>query len=96
MPRTSAALMALPLVAALAACVEPPPAPLPEPPAGETCGAEALQGLVGQSRSVLDTMKFAQPTRVIGPGMAVTMDYSAARLNIWLNEAGRIDKVTCG
>ena len=96
MPRYAAVLMALPLLAALAACVDPAPGLPPAPPTDEACGAPTLQWLVGQDRKVLETMKFAQPTRVIEPGMAVTMDYNPARLNIWLNEAGRIDKVTCG
>lgn len=81
---------ALLLPFAFAACVEEaiPPA--------ETCGAAALQDLVGQSETVLQTMKFGTPVRIIHPGMAVTMDYSADRLNIEINEAGMISRVTCG
>ncbi|MES2665383.1 MAG: I78 family peptidase inhibitor [Pseudomonadota bacterium] len=84
---------------ALAACVV---VPLPTGGGGVTpapedaCGASGLQGLVGQPSAVLQTMRFAGPLRIIEPDMAVTMDYSAARLNIWLNSAGRIDRVTCG
>lgn len=88
MPRLYPALMALPLV--LAACVET------APPTRDACGAGALQGLVGQDRGVLAAMTFPNPTRVIEPGMAVTMDFSPARLNIWLGETGRIDRITCG
>jgi Peptidase inhibitor I78 family len=51
---------------------------------------------------VLAAMTFPSPTRIIEPGMAVTMDYSPERLNIWLAE-GRvmaevnvIERVTCG
>lgn len=73
-----------------AACVEQT-----APPAG-TCGAAALQDLVGQSETVLQTMKFGTPVRIIYPGMAVTMDYSADRLNIEINEAGKIFRVVCG
>ena len=85
---------------ALVACVV---VPLPSVGGGGTtpapedaCGASGLQGLVGQPSAVLQTMRFAGPVRIIEPNMAVTMDYSAARLNIWLNGAGRIDRVTCG
>lgn len=85
---------------ALASCVV---VPLPSvggggatPAPEDACGASGLQGLVGQSSAVLQTMRFAGPVRIIEPNMAVTMDYSAARLNIWLNSAGRIDRVTCG
>ncbi len=68
----------------------------PVAPAADACGAAALQGLVGQPASVLETMRFAGPVRVITPGMAVTMDYSAARLNIEVDRTGAIFRVTCG
>ena len=88
-------LFCLPL---LAAGAEPPapPTPEPRPPAGESCGAEALQGLVGQSARVLETMRFGTTTRILRPGMAVTMDYSPTRLNISIDEHERIRRVTCG
>ena len=91
-------VLLLPL--AFAACVEgeAPPDPgviTPEPPAG-TCAAPELQYLVGQSETVLQTMKFAGPVRIIQPGMAVTMDYREDRLNIEIDEAGKISRVTCG
>ncbi|PKP71018.1 MAG: hypothetical protein CVT82_04100 [Alphaproteobacteria bacterium HGW-Alphaproteobacteria-4] len=73
-------------------------AQMPPEPGGEvdTCGATALQGLIGQPESVLQGMVFAGPLRVIRPGQAVTMDYSAARLNVSLDAGGRIVRVTCG
>lgn len=85
----------------LVACVEgeSPPDPgviiPPTPPAG-ACGAADLQYLVGQSETVLQTMKFAGPVRIIRPGMAVTMDYSESRLNINIDKAGMISGVNCG
>lgn len=83
----------------LAGCVAempyPGPQPQPEPPGGR-CGAAELQGLVGQKASVLDAMRFSQPVRIIRPGMAVTMDYSAERLNIEIGNAGKIKRVSCG
>lgn len=87
------------LVAGLAGCVvtpEPPVGPLPPEPAPDACGASGAQGLVGLDESVLATMKFRQPVRVLRPGMAVTMDYSAERLNIEVDAAGRIIRVSCG
>lgn len=91
----SMALLLAPV--ALMACVtEPLPAPPVTDPMGPACGAEGLQGLIGQPQTVLAAMKFANPTRVIEPGMAVTMDYSPTRLNIWIGEDGRIERVTCG
>lgn len=83
------------LAVALAGCVTEGPdgGALPD---GDACGASALQGLIGQPRSVLAAMTLPEPTRVIEPGMAVTMDYSPARLNIELDDAGRITRVACG
>ena len=51
---------------------------------------------MGQDEAVLAGMRFRGPMRLIRPGMAVTMDYSAERLNITLNDAGTIESVTCG
>lgn len=84
----------------LAACVTeggPGPAPGPAPePAADACGASGLQRLVGQPASTLDTMRFAQPIRVIRPGEMVTMDFSAGRLNFAVDDAERISRVYCG
>lgn len=83
------------LIAGLAAC-QPLPEPVSEPPLEGTCGAEGLQGLVGQPASTLDTMRFANPLRVIGPDDMVTMDFRPDRLNIETDAAGRITRVRCG
>jgi hypothetical protein len=84
-------LLALPL---LVACVDETPPPVdPMPP---TCGAEGLQGLVGQPASVLETMKFAGPVRIIHHDMAVTMDFNPDRLNILLDRDDVIERVNCG
>ena len=89
-------ILCLPLLA-MAACVPVPPDPVPPAlPPDDACGAPGLQGLVGQPRRVLETMKFGVPVRVIEPGMAVTMDYSPNRLNIELDDEGTITRVTCG
>lgn len=84
----------LALALGLAACVEPAPEPAPMPE--DACGAGALQGLVGQSATVLDTMKFAGPVRILRPGMAVTMEFSPARLNILVDGREMIERVSCG
>jgi hypothetical protein len=85
------------LAVLLAACTpeEPPVVPPPLPPA-DACGASGLQSLVGRPATVLETMKFAGPLRIIRPGMAVTMDYSPGRLNIEIDKGGRISRVSCG
>ncbi|NEX46236.1 I78 family peptidase inhibitor [Pseudotabrizicola algicola] len=79
-------------VAFLAAC-QPV---VSEGPDLASCGATALQGLVGQPASALETMRFGTDTRVIRPDMAVTMDYRAERLNIDIDRAERISRVYCG
>lgn len=95
--RPSALLLPL----AFAACVEgaapdDPGAIFPPTPPTGTCGAPALQGLVGQSETVLQTMKFTVPVRIIHPGTAVTMDYHENRLNIVIDAAGKISHINCG
>lgn len=80
----------------LAACV-PEPGPQPGPVASlSTCGGDALQTLVGEPVSVLPTHGAYSALRVIRPGMMVTMDYSATRLNARVDTAGRILSLSCG
>ena len=88
----------IPVMLLLASCMQVlPPDLMPDPePDSNACGAAELQGLVGQRASVLDTMRFSQPTRIIRPGEAVTMEYGPNRLNIEINEADRIARVSCG
>ncbi|CAN1540836.1 Proteinase inhibitor I78 [Paracoccaceae bacterium] len=85
------ALVLSPLLAA--GCV----APIPDPgdPA-DACHASELQYLVGQPGTVLHGMRFGQQVRVIEYGMAVTMDYNPARLNIQLDRQDVIERVNCG
>ncbi|MGL4235081.1 I78 family peptidase inhibitor [Tabrizicola sp.] len=93
MKHVSAILLCAPLL--LAACVEPVPVPPPNEPMDQ-CGASELQYLVGQPGAVLDGMRFSQDVRVIEYGMAVTMDFKADRLNIWLDRRDVIERVVCG
>ena len=89
------ALVALAVLApTLAGCVVTQP--VPQPPAEDLCGASAYQYLVGKPGVLLDGMRFSQDVRVIQPGMAVTMDYRADRLNFWLNDVDQIERVVCG
>lgn len=68
----------------------------PGVPEVASCGADELQGLVGQPAAVLETMRFGQEVRIIRPGMAVTMDHRDDRLNIEIDGAERISRVRCG
>ncbi|MDP4032898.1 MAG: I78 family peptidase inhibitor [Pseudorhodobacter sp.] len=87
-------LTAVALALPLAACVPETPAPLPD--MTENCGAPALQYLLGQPASVLDTIPLAPATRILRPGMAVTMDYSPERLNIEIDAGEHIIRLSCG
>lgn len=88
-------LLALPLI--LMGCVPEPDPPVNEPaPMADACGANALQYLVGQSAKKLEVMRFAHSVRIIRPGMAVMMNYSPERLNIEINSAELISRVSCG
>ncbi len=81
----------LAVMLALSACIDSAVAE-----AEALCGADELQDLVGQPATRLETMRFGTEVRVIHPGMAVTMDYSAGRLNIEIDAAGSIARVFCG
>jgi hypothetical protein len=86
------ARLALPL---LAACT-----PFPTPPASvaaAACDAARLSAeFVGRDATVLLATTFAQPIRVIRPGEAVTLDFNPERINVELDAAARIVRVTCG
>lgn len=72
--------------------------PLPanvRPPEMSTCGALDLQHLVGKPVTTIDAETLRR-ARVIRPGQAVTMDYSAARLNFDLDDSDRILRIWCG
>ena len=61
----------------------------------DLCGAQSLQGVIGDPVSTLDEGVVAD-ARVIRPGDAVTMDYRPDRLNIYLDLQDVVERVTCG
>lgn len=79
--------------AALAGC-QPKGETLPD--RAETCGADALQHLIGEPRGALEGQDIDAPSRILPPGSAMTMDHRRDRLNVELDEAGRITRVWCG
>jgi len=84
----------LPAVLIVVACQSPGagPVPLDFTP---SCGADRLQGLVGQDAGIIAEMEIDVPLRVIHPGMSVTADYNPGRLNIAVDEDGIISRVWC-
>jgi hypothetical protein len=70
------------------------PIAVPVMPGPDACNPPT--SLIGQSKKVLETMKFKGPVRIIGPNDMVTMDYSPQRLNIVYDKNGIIREVKCG
>ena len=79
----------------------PGPGPGPKPDPGpmvdlSQCGGNALLALVGQPATTLPDHGGWGALRVVRPGMMVTMDYSATRLNVHVDGAGKILALDCG
>lgn len=108
--RSRAALVAAPLACLLAACSPargPVPAPGNPPPTiiGDSvegsCDDKAAASFIGRSADAATVSGAKQAAgargvRVIRPGMAVTMDHRPGRLNLHLDDRGRITRITCG
>jgi hypothetical protein len=83
---------------AVAACAIRAEAPLP---AAGKCGAEGLERYAGKAATAENGAAIlresgARSLRWIPHGSAVTMDYSEQRVNVKLDQQGRIEGVTCG
>lgn len=95
-------------VLALAACArEPEPEPLPVDPnidltpgwndkEPDTCHAADFQYLVGQPSTALDMAGITRAYRVIVPGALVSQEYDSQRIDVQVDEAGTITRLTCG
>lgn len=62
------------------------------------CALERAKALVGMAwdDSLLEGIGAPDAVRVLGPHDAATMDYSPSRLNILLDDAGKVFDVRCG
>lgn len=103
MIRTLLPACAFVLLSACATAPMPPSGTPAEPPprVGGTCNAEAARYAVGKAATddVVDTARVDSGSalvRVVRPGMAVTMDYRADRLNVDVNDRNAITGVRCG
>ena len=89
-------LALFPAALALAACAttETPA------PAGQ-CNADAAQHHVGHAATaeMIESARKdagADSVRTLKPGQVVTMEYLAGRLNLYLDAAGKIERIACG
>ena len=78
----------------------PTPSPQP-PPATGTCDASKAQWAIGElaTNDVLERARnaaLAATARFIRPNQAITMEFSAGRLNLGLDKRDVVIGVTCG
>jgi hypothetical protein len=98
-PTTAAPTAAPAQAPAPVAATAPPRSPIPRPQVSDRdqCGASALQGLVGRPKSEIPVPVNPARQRVACTTCAVTMDYSAERLNFFFDaQTGRIKEIRCG
>jgi hypothetical protein len=103
LPLPFVALLTLAACAPIAAQDPPPQDPTPAGPEQATaaCNAEAAQSFVGRMPGdatvrAAQTASGADSVRVIPHDGMVTLDYREDRLNLQLDESGRIAVVSCG
>lgn len=82
---------------ALAGGAPEPEKTRPLPPVTDTaCGAETHQSLIGKIWSSDLLAGFDGKVRVLEKDSVATMDYLFNRLNVLLDEDGRVEALTCG
>ncbi|GAA6160715.1 hypothetical protein NBRC116589_28890 [Ruegeria sp. HU-ET01832] len=91
----------IPTLALLAACTQTPApedAPLsPEPAPVDLafCLGEPFANSIGQPVSTIQA-QLPERSRVLGPDGIATQDYRIDRLNVFVDETGIIQRLTCG
>lgn len=101
--------MRLPIFIALAAssvlmsaCGTPATGQAPDPaPVSGRCNAAPAQFAVGRTADAAlenetRTRAGAKMVRVLKPNQVVTMEFNAERLNLSVDDAGRVTRVNCG
>ncbi len=103
--RINPAVPALLLSVLLAACAEAPRAAgSPEPPptaVSRRCNAAPAQFATGRTADAAlaeeaRVRSGARTVRVLRPNEVVTMEFNAERLNLAVDQAGRVIRVNCG
>ncbi len=62
----------------------------------DQCGSLGHLSKVGMSEDAITPSTFPEGTRIIRPDTPVTRDYRAERLNVHINDKGRIERIDCG
>jgi hypothetical protein len=62
----------------------------------EPCDAQHLAVLVGEPTEKLEDVPLPEPTRIVAPGDAVTMDHRPERLTVLAADGGPIYGMRCG
>lgn len=82
-------------LALLSACAAQAPDVEESPVQPDTCGASRFAHLVGTRADQIERSTLPPRSRIITPDMAVTMDYSAERLNIMVGSDGIVGSMRC-
>lgn len=100
--------MRLPILVTLAvsmllcACGTPTAAQAPDStPVSSRCNAAPAQFAMGRNADAAleteaRTRASAKTVRVLKPNQVVTMEFNAERLNLTVDDAGRVTRVSCG
>jgi hypothetical protein len=96
-PRIGIALIA---AASLAGCAVAQPTPVHGVTPGRTCDNGNLQQFVGQTATAqlgaeMIRVSNAAVLRWVAAGTAVTMEYRADRLTVFLDPSNRVERISC-
>jgi len=83
----------LSILGLLAACQS---TAVPFEPVSDACGSLKYLSKVGMNSDDIRPDTFPPEVRIIYPNTAVTRDYRADRLNVHVNDKGRVERIACG
>lgn len=63
---------------------------------GNSCDSAYAQTLIGKEFKALKKYQHPVRYRLIKPGLFVTQDYNPARVNLHMDNSGKIQKISCG